>query len=100
MLRSTADISPPWEGAGEVFVEGFLFLPKIKALSTRDFVIFVVFRRGLDADVSATAATRLHGRTAGEKRVHVLCGEDFTLGADVRPSVLGLFFLFFHVAMF
>ena len=78
----------------------FLFLPKIKALGTRDFVVIVVFRRGFDADVSATAATRLHGRTAGEKRVHVLCGEDFTLGADVRQSVPVLFFLFFHVAMF
>ena len=81
MPRSTADISPPWEGSGEVFVVGFLFLPKIKALGTRDFVIFVIFRGVLDAD------TWLHGRTAGEKRVHVLCGEDFTLGADVRPSV-------------
>ena len=79
---------------------GFLFFPKIKALCTGDFVVIVVFRRGFDADVSTTAATRLHGRAAGEKRVHVLCGEDFTLGADVRPSVPVLFFLFFHVAMF
>ena len=73
---------------------GSLFLPKIKALSSRDFGVFVVFRGVLDAD------TWLYGRTAGEKRVCVLCGEDFTPGADVRPSVLGLFFLFFHVAMF
>ena len=79
---------------------GFLFFPKIKALGTGDFSVIFIFRGVLDADVSTSAATRLHGGTASEKRVHVLCGEDFTPGADVGPSVLGLFFLFFHVAMF
>ena len=73
---------------------GFLFLPKIKALGTRDFGVIFIFRGVLDAD------TWLHGRTTGEKRVHVLYGEDFTLGGDVGPSVPGLFFLFFHIAMF
>ena len=73
---------------------GFLFFPKIKALSSREVSVVFIFRGGLDAD------TWLYGRTAGEKRVHVLYGEDFTLGADVRPSVQDLFFLFFHIDIF